>query len=131
MPLRFDPGSIERFKADIRTIPGYPMGEELPIRAMVFESQAVFRLPELMELAGAKSAQPMVVVMDPTPMKRAGDDLKPLILSHLRHAGWQPEPLWLEPNATRQVHTDFTQIGRVKACLRPNAAVLSVGSGAV
>lgn len=131
MPLRFDPGSIERFKADIRAIPGYPVGEELPIRAMVFESEAVFRLTEMMELAGAKSAQPLIVVMDHTPMKRAGDDLKPLILSLLRHAGWQPEPLWLEPDATRQVHTDFTQIGRVKAGLQPNAAVLSVGSGAV
>lgn len=38
MTLRFDPGQIDHFKAAIQTIPGYPVGEDLPIRAMVFES---------------------------------------------------------------------------------------------
>jgi glycerol-1-phosphate dehydrogenase [NAD(P)+] len=131
MPLRFDPGSIERFKADIRAIPGYPAGEELPIRAMIFESGAVFRLPEFLQLASANPARPVLVVMDETPMWRAADDLKSLILTQLRAAGWTPEPLWLEPDGTGQVHTDFGQIGRVKARLQPDVAVLSVGSGAV
>ncbi len=131
MPLRFDPGSGERFKAEIRAIPGYPLGEDLPIRAMVFESDAVFRLPDFLRLAGAAAAQPVLVVMDRTAMTRAGEGLKPLILNHLRQAGWQPEPLWLEPDATGQVHTDFAQIGRVQARLAPQMAVLSVGSGAV
>lgn len=38
MSLRFDPTLMDHFKADIQTVPGYPAGEELPIRAMVFES---------------------------------------------------------------------------------------------
>lgn len=131
MTLRFDPGSIDRFKADLRQIPGYPVGEDLPIREMAFESGALFRLPQFLAVAGAPANGPLVVVMDPTPMKRAGDDLKPLVLAQLRQAGWQPEPLWLTPDATGQVHTDFMHIGRVQARLRPKSAVLAVGSGTV
>ena len=39
--------------------------------------------------------------------------------------------IWLEPDSTGQVHTDFTQINFVKAHLQANSAVLSVGSGTV
>jgi hypothetical protein len=45
MALRFDPGDGEAFKAALRAIPGYPAGEDLPIRAMVFEAGALDRLP--------------------------------------------------------------------------------------
>ena len=44
MTLRYDPGNIETFKTQIRDIPGHPAGEELPIREMVFESGALWRL---------------------------------------------------------------------------------------
>jgi len=131
MTLRFDPTDVERFKADIRQIPGYPAGEDMPIRGMVFESGAIFRLPALLERAGARPDRPLVVVMDGTPMKRENDDLKPFLLARLRDAGWNAEPVWLEPDATGQVHTDMRQIGQVKSRLRPGAAVLSVGSGTV
>jgi glycerol-1-phosphate dehydrogenase [NAD(P)+] len=131
MSLRFDPVPIDRFKADLRRIPGYPPGEELPIREMLFESGALMRLPEMLSLAGATPEQPLLVVMDRTPMRRAGADLKPLILAQLREAGWRPEPLWLEPDATGQVHTDFAQIGRVQAQIQPGMGLLSVGAGTV
>jgi len=39
--------------------------------------------------------------------------------------------IWLEPDITGQVHTDFSQINYVKARLQRNSAVLSVGSGTV
>ena len=131
MILRFDPEGIDRFKAQIRGIPGYPAGEDLPIREMVFESGALWRLSGLLLLAGMKPDQPLSVVMDQTPMKREGKDLKSLILEHLQHEGWQTEVIWLEPDITGQVHTDFSQINYVKARLQTNSAVLSVGSGTV
>ncbi len=131
MPITYDPGNIEVFKVSLRQIPGYPAGEALPIRAILFASNALDQLPAQLVLAGAQLDQPVVVVMDPTPMRRGSDDLKPLVLARLRAAGWQPEPLWLTPDATGQVHTDFGQINRVKTQLRPGAAVLSVGSGTV
>ena len=131
MSLRFDPEHIDRFKEEIRNIPGYPVGEELPIRAMVFEPDALLRLPGLLEVAGATTDQHFLVVMDRTPMKREGKDLKPLLLEQLNTASWHPDVIWLEPDSTGQVHTDFTQINHVKARLQPDSSVLSVGSGTV
>lgn len=131
MTLRFDPEHIDRFKAEIRSIPGYPVGEELPIRAMVFEPDALLYLPDLLQVAGTTADKPLLVVMDRTAMQREGKDLKPFLLEQLKTAGWQPEVIWLESDSTGQVHTDFSQINSVKARLQPNSAVLSVGSGTV
>lgn len=131
MSLRFDPGDLDRFKSQIRTIPGYPPGEDLPIRDMVFESGAIWRMPDLLQQAGIKQDQPLSVVMDRTPMQRDGRDLKELILGILKNTGWQVDVIWLEPDHTGQVHTDFSQINSVKAHLQKNSAVLSVGSGTV
>jgi glycerol-1-phosphate dehydrogenase [NAD(P)+] len=64
-------------------------------------------------------------------MQRAGVALKPLILETLQAAGWQPSPIWLEPGADGQVHTDYRQIAAVQERLQPHAAVLAVGSGTV
>ena len=131
MNLQFDPANIDHFKTQIRGIPGYPIGEELPIREMVFESGALWRLPGLMLRAGMRPDHTVSVVMDRTPMKREGKDLKVLILQILESAGWHMDVIWLEPDGTGQVHTDFSQINYVKARLNPNSVVLSVGSGTV
>src|SRR5215208_8013464 len=131
MILRFDPGDIEQFKDQIRTISGYPAGEELPIGEMVFESGALWRLLDLLSVAGIKPDHQLLVVMDRSPMQREGRDLKDLILKILGEANWPFEVAWLEADSTGQVHTDFAQINHVKARLQPNSAVLSVGSGTV
>ena len=131
MTLRFDPENIEHFKSQIRSIPGYPTGEELPIRAMVFQSGAIWRLPELLQQAGATTENPLAVVMDRASMRREGQDLKPLVLEQVEKAGWRVDVIWLESDSTGQVHTDFPQINSVKARLTPRSAVLSVGSGTV
>jgi glycerol-1-phosphate dehydrogenase [NAD(P)+] len=131
MTLRFDPGNIDYFKDQICGIPGYPTGEELPIREMVFESGALWRLLELLSRAGIKSDQQLLVVMDRTPMQREGRDLKELILKIMGEANWPFEVVWLEADSTGQVHTDFAQINFVKAKLQANSAILSVGSGTV
>jgi glycerol-1-phosphate dehydrogenase [NAD(P)+] len=131
MTLRFDPENLSAFKAQIRTIPGYPAGEDLPIREMVFESNALWRLPDLLMQAGIKPDGRACIVMDRTPMQREGKPLKELILQVLNDAGWQVEVIWLEADHTGQVHTDFGQINFVKARLQTDSAVLAVGSGTV
>src|SRR5215208_6203653 len=131
MKLRFDPGNLADFKTEIRGIAGYPAGEDLPIKEMVFESGALWRLPDLLLRAGIKPNQPLFVVMDRTPMQREGKQLKELIFQVLSDAGQQFEVIRLEPDRTGQVHTDFAQINSVKAHLHTNSAVLSVGSGTV
>jgi len=131
MTLRFDPGDLDRFKEQIRSIPGYPTGEELPIREMVFEAGALYRLPDLLSRAGIRPDGHLWVIMDRTPMQRQGQDLKELIFQILKELGQQFEVVWLEPDGTGQVHTDLPQINAVKACLQADSAVLSVGSGTV
>ena len=131
MTVQFDPADIDHFKAQIRGIPGYPRGEDLPIREMIFESGAVWRLPDLLVRAGIKSEQQLFVVMDRTQMQREDRDLKELILQILKQAGHKIEMIWLERDHTGQVHTDLAQINSVKGRLRENSAVLSVGSGTV
>jgi len=131
MTLRFDPAHIDQFKAQIRGIPGYPTGEDLPVREMIFESGAIWRLPDLLLAAGMKPDQVLSLVMDRTLMKREGRNLKELLLHILLNAGYQFDVILLEPDSTGQVHTDFAQINFVKARLRPNSAVMSVGSGTV
>ena len=131
MTLRFDPGNIDEFKTQIQGIPGYPAGEDLPIREMVFESGAVWRLPDFLLMAGIKTDQVLSLVMDRTLMKREGRNLKELLLYILLNAGCQFDVILLEPDNTGQVHTDFAQINFVKARIRPNSAVMSVGSGTV
>ena len=131
MALRFDPAHIDQFKARIRGIPGYPAGEDLPVREMIFESGAIWRLPDFLLAAGIKPDQILSVVMDRTLMKREGRNLKELLLQIILNAGLQFDVVLLEPDSTGQVHTDFAQINFVKARLRPNSAVMSVGSGTV
>jgi glycerol-1-phosphate dehydrogenase [NAD(P)+] len=131
MSLRFDPGNLDQFKSQIRTIPGYPVGEDLPIHDMVFESGALWRMPDLLLHTGIRPDQIISIVMDRTPMKREGRDLKELIINILKDKGWQVDVIWLEPDSTGQVHTDFLQINTVKARFQENSAVLSVGSGTV
>ena len=131
MTLRFDPENIDQFKTQIRGIPGYPAGEDLPIREMIFESGAIWRLPNFLFTSGMKPDQTISVVMDRTSMKREGKDLKELILQILQNAGRQVEIIWLKADSTGQVHTDFAQINFVKAHLQENSAVLSIGSGTV
>ena len=131
MSLRFDPGNVDQFKSQIRAIPGYPTGEDLPIRDMVFESGALWRMPDLLLQGGMRPDQPLLVVMDRTLMKREDRDLKELVLEILKDKGWEVEVIWLEPDSTGQVHADFAQINSVKARLQKDASVLSVGSGTV
>ena len=116
----------KRFKAQIRGIPGYPRVKICPSVKWSLKSGALWRLPDLLSLAGMNADQRLLVVMDRTPMQREGRDLKELILQILKDASWQSEVIWLEPDSTGQVHTDFTQINFIKAHLQANSAV-SVG----
>lgn len=131
MKLKYDPADTEKFLAELLTIPGFPQNEETPVYAMIFESGALFRLPEVMQKVGIQPGQPLLVVMDTTPMRRGTESLKPLVLRLLREAGWQPEELVLQPDALGMVHTEMKHIERVKAALRPGMAALSLGSGVV
>lgn len=132
LTLPYDPGDGAAFWGAIERIPGYPSGDPpMPIRTMVFEAGALFGLPAVLREVGADPGQEMLVVMDPTPMRRGPDDLKPLVLNVLREAGWQVKPLVLDPDSQGQVHTDMQQVEAVRAYLRDGMSALALGSGTV
>jgi glycerol-1-phosphate dehydrogenase [NAD(P)+] len=131
MKLRYDPGENETFWQAVRRIPGFPQDDEIRLRTMIFESNAIFRLPDILRSFSASAQPPLLAVMDPTPMQRGAESLKPLVLKILSEAGLQVESLLLEPDGSGQVHTDMPHIEAVRARLSPGKTVLSVGSGVV
>jgi len=132
MILQYDPADNEKFWEAIRHIPGYPASEQgIPVQVMIFESDALFRLPQVLGVIGVNRKQPVLAVMDKTPMQRGADSLKPMLLKVLREAGWEVSALELEPDHTGQVHTDMTHIQTVKDKLGEGIATISVGSGTV
>ncbi len=53
MRLKYDPGDGSTFWDQIAHIPGYPSGESMPIRLMLFEPGALFKLGEVLREVGA------------------------------------------------------------------------------
>ena len=131
MKLEYDPSEGLAFWQAIEKLPGYPTGEHMPISEMLFESDAIYKLPDVLVFVHAKRDNPLIVVMDKTPMKRQGKDLKQLVVQILSDAGWKVQPVILEPDATGQVHTDMQHIEAVKGNICPGQSLLAVGSGTV
>ncbi len=129
--LPYDPAEGPRFWQAIRCLPGYPQDETIPIQTMLFETGALFRLSNILQTCGARQSAPLFVVMDETPMRRNGNDLKTLALDLLQKDGWQARALWMRPGPDGQVHTDLSRIHQVQAALTPGCALLSIGSGVV
>lgn len=130
MNLPYDPAD-PNFKNAIRAIPGYPPGDVVDLRAMVFESNAVRRLPELLQQAGAQPAHPLVIVADELPIRRGRDELKPFSINLLKQAGWTPELVLLKPHDGAPLHAELVHVRHVMEQLTAGAAVLAIGSGTV
>jgi glycerol-1-phosphate dehydrogenase [NAD(P)+] len=103
----------------------------MPIKHMLFESGALFKTAEILKSVGARPDMPLIVVMDGTPMRREGSELKSQALEILRKDGWQVRVCSMPADESGQVHTDMPHIRLVQESLSPGAAVLSIGSGVV
>lgn len=131
MKLNYDPAAGEAFWEAVSHLPGYPAGLHHPIRQMLFESDALLRLSDVLAAAGARRDQPLMVVWDATPMRRAGEDLKALIAALLTREGWQLRLVTLQPDPGGQVLASMTHVETVRAALQTGCTLLSVGSGVV
>jgi len=129
--LPYDPGDGVAFWDAIQKLPGFPAHETMPIKEMIFESNALFRVTEALKNVGAQQNAPLVIVMDETPMLRGGENLKELMLNTLRKDGWETQITWMRADESGQVHTDMPHIRDVQASLGRGCSVLSVGSGVV
>src|SRR6266498_3353274 len=129
--LLYDPAQGVKFWEAIRKLPGFPLQETMPIKEMIFESCALFKMSEVLKRVDARQDAPLIIVMDETPMLRDGENLKELILATLRNEGWQIQITWMRADESGQVHTDMSHIREVQASLSHGCSVLSVGSGVV
>jgi glycerol-1-phosphate dehydrogenase [NAD(P)+] len=129
--LPFDPADGIRFWEAIRKLDGFPQDETMPIKHMVFESDALFKTTDILKSVGAAQSKPLVVVVDETPMRRNGVDLKSQALDLLRKDGWQIQPCVLTADESGQVHTDMPHIQMVQTSLSVGCAILSIGSGVI
>ena len=121
MKLEYDPGEEQAFWQAIEQLPGYPAGEHMPLPIMLFESNAIDKLPAVLAQTNTDPQKHLLVVMDKTPMTRKGKDLKQLVMQIVAEAGWQVETILMEPDATGQVHTDMPHIDAVKQHIRPGS----------
>jgi glycerol-1-phosphate dehydrogenase [NAD(P)+] len=128
--LPYDPAGGNSFWVAIHQLPGFPAQETMPIKEMIFESGALFKTTAILKAIGADQNE-LLVVMDETPMRRAGEDLKELMLATLRNDGWQVNVVLMRADESGQVHTDMPHIREVQASLRHRCSVLSIGSGVV
>lgn len=129
--LPYDPADGIQFWEAIRKLDGFPQHETIPIKHMLFESGALFKTTEILKAVGADSTQPLIVVMDETPMRRNGVDLKAQALDMLRKEGWQALPCIMPTDESGQVHTDMPHVQMVQESLSAGSAALSIGSGVV
>jgi glycerol-1-phosphate dehydrogenase [NAD(P)+] len=129
--LIYDPAGGKGFWEAIRKLPGFPVQETMPIKEMIFESGALFKMTDILKSIGADQNMPLLVVMDETPMRRLGEDLKELALATLQNDGWQVKVAWMRADESGQVHTDMSYIQEVQASLSHGCSVLSIGSGVI
>jgi len=129
--LPYDPADGAKFWDELRMLPGFPAHEGMPIKHMIFESGAMFKTTEILKSVGAHRDKPLIVVMDETPMRRDGSDLKAQALGLLRKDGWHAQVCSMPADESGQVHTDMPHIHMVQESLSLGCAVLSIGSGVV
>ena len=103
----------------------------MPIKEMIFESDALFKTSDILKSIGADHNAPLVIVMDETLMQRSGDNLKELMLTTLQNKGWKVNLVWMRADDSGQVHTDMPHIQEVQTSLSHGCSVLSIGSGVI
>jgi hypothetical protein len=78
--LKYDPGDTTKFWETITALPGFPKDDYIPLRQMIFQSDAIYEIPTVLEKMGVSRKNPILFVMDATPMNRCGQELKPTVL---------------------------------------------------
>ena len=132
MILPYDPAEGEAFWENIKRIEGYPKKDpEKLIGPMMFEKNALYRLPELLDRMNISKEQPLLLVMDDTPIMRGEEELKPLVTEVLQRDGRHAESLVFKPGVHEHVRTDMERIEQLESMITKETVVLSLGSGTI
>src|SRR5579872_4192842 len=128
-----DPGDIaavKRWLATQNTDAAHPL-RPIEIAEVLIGADVLLQLPAVLQRADIVDGATVVLVMDTVPMRRGEQDLKPFVVALLRDAGYAVETLWLDGDQYGLVHADFAQVERVRAALKPDIALVALGSGTV
>ncbi|NMB91205.1 MAG: sn-glycerol-1-phosphate dehydrogenase [Chloroflexi bacterium] len=128
--FQFDPGDYPAFQAKVRGVVPHDPFAGSALREIVLQEDGIFELPALLRRI-APGLSDVAVVMDKTPMYRAGASLKPLVLQLLTQNGYQVTVIKLEGDAYGIVHPDFERVEVVRQQVRPGMIVIGLGSGVI
>lgn len=110
---------------------GHSAPRPVDIDEILIGPDALLQLPAVLQRAGIQGGAQVLLIMDETPMRREGQDLKAFVQELLRDAGYSPEPLWLKGDQYGLVHADFDQVELVQDGISPGMALVALGSGTV
>jgi glycerol-1-phosphate dehydrogenase [NAD(P)+] len=102
--------------------------QPIGMAAIVIDADAVDRIPDI--VTDLRRSGPIAVIVDRTPMQRAGLDLKSSVVAALR--GLEPEIRLVSLGAIgRELHADAEAIADAVAASRGAGILVSVGSGTI
>ncbi len=98
------------------------------MRHVSIASNALLHLPEL--LVDLDAPARVLLVMDPTPMDRDGDHLKPLVHEAVSGNGRRVTPFVFQPGSDGLIHADLDNVARLRAAIGAEpTTVVALGSG--
>ena len=122
-----DPTDLDALRERLATGPGAEQRKPIGLRSVRIGSHALNALVD--DVATVTRTGPVVVVMDETPMRRAGDDLKSLVLDRLA-ARFPTIPAVIRARGA-ELHVDDDALAQAEAAVVGAGCVVAVGSGTV
>ncbi len=123
--IALDPDDLDGFYGRASQVSG--RDRTLSMERIHLGPDALLELPAIVTARGRPDA--VALVMDDQPMQRDGVDLKGLVAGLLDDTGIGVRPIVLtDPHG---LHTTAEHVDELRALLRPDEAVLSVGSGTI
>lgn len=124
-----DPGDVPGLKRWLATQNDQGNLRSVDINEILIGPDALLELPAVLQRAGILPGQPILLIMDETPMRRDAEDLKPFVQALLNDAGYHVQALWLKGDQYGLVHADFEQVERVQRAITRETALVALGAG--
>jgi glycerol-1-phosphate dehydrogenase [NAD(P)+] len=124
-----DPTDLARLAANIRSADGEGRLHPIGIKAIRIGESALDDVPVLVGDLGR--AGPIVVLVDPTPMRRGPDSLKEVVVERLRAIPGADVRLAVIGSDRVELHADDAALAEADAAIAGAGCVVSVGSGTI
>ncbi len=129
--FKYDPEDMAEIGRKIKRWVDYDQVPQIELKTTIIGEDAILTLPKVLHDLAPDGNGEVVLVMDKTPMTRAGVSLKPMVTKMLADAGFEVHIVELAGDQDGVVHPDFHEVEIVKNNLRPGVLVSTVGSGVI